>query len=132
MLTALPESALAVAMTNQAQFESEMYSSIAAGNTPDWYNNLPEDVKTILPQMYPAAAPAETTAEVTSVPTPTGTGASGAPTGGSNGTTGVNLPTLSTTGDGAATQTGNGASYPTAVLGSGLIGALGVVGMLVL
>lgn len=139
LLTALPPSALSLAATNAPAFQSEMYSSLSAGNIPEWYQALPSDVKTILPQLYPAAAPTETSAEATTTATETSTSTevagtiSGRPTGGSNSTTTVNSPTLSTTGgSGAPTQTDNGAAFPSAVLGSGIAGALGVIGMLIL
>jgi hypothetical protein len=146
LLTALPSSDLALAYTNPGAFQSAMYSSLSAGNIPDWYQSLPSDVKTILPQLYPAEAAATPTAdstssseaETTSTAVETSTAVvgtiSGKPTGGANVTSTVNSPTLSRTssGSGAPSQTSNGASVPTAVIGSGIAGALGVFGMLLL
>jgi hypothetical protein len=40
-----------------------MASSLSAGNTPTWYQALPSDVKSLLPQIYPQ--------EVEATPTPT-------------------------------------------------------------
>ncbi|KAF1970261.1 hypothetical protein BU23DRAFT_570858 [Bimuria novae-zelandiae CBS 107.79] len=68
LATALPPSILAQAATNQAGFASEIASSIAAGNTPDWYQALPTDVKSALASIYPVQTPAETTPAETSTP----------------------------------------------------------------
>lgn len=135
LLTALPASALSLAVTNAPAFQSEMYSSLSAGNTPEWYKGLPDDVKTILPQMYPPETPAETTAAGTTTGAPTtavatGTGAiSGKPTGGSNSTNTVKPPTLSSTGGNNSPPAQTGAA---GVIAPGLAGVFGIIGLLAL
>ncbi|OAG12797.1 uncharacterized protein CC84DRAFT_1171464 [Paraphaeosphaeria sporulosa] len=154
LATALPPSVLAAAATNQAGFASEVASSIAAGNTPEWYQALPTDVKSALASIYPVstsaeatpsetAAPssssyeassvAETTAAVTSTPVvvPSGTGASSIGTN-STGVTSVNTPTLSGTGSPQPTEAPGAASVPSAAIGAGIAGALAFLGMLAL
>lgn len=160
LATALPPSVLAVAATNQAAFASEVASSIAAGNTPEWYQALPTDVKSALASIYPVSTPAEstpsetvapsssnevssvveTTAAVTSAPAvvtsapvvvPSGTGASSIGTN-STGVTSVNTPTLSGTGSVQPTEAPGAASVPSAAIGAGIAGALAFLGMLAL
>ncbi|KAF9740742.1 hypothetical protein PMIN01_00281 [Paraphaeosphaeria minitans] len=68
LATALPPSVLAAAATNQAGFASEVASSIAAGNTPEWYQALPTDVKAALASIYPVSTSAEETPSETAAP----------------------------------------------------------------
>ncbi|KAJ4354463.1 uncharacterized protein N0V89_006200 [Didymosphaeria variabile] len=68
LATALPPSILAAAATNQAAFASEVASSIAAGNTPAWYQALPTDVKSALASIYPVSTPAASTPSETAAP----------------------------------------------------------------
>lgn len=139
LLTALPPSAIQLAATNPPAFQSEIASSLAAGQTPEWYQALPADVKTILPQMYPVDAPAQTTAAeptttAESAPSETAGTISGKPTGVGNSTSTVKSPTLSPTtlsptNSAPPSQSSNAAAYPSAVFGSGIAGALGMVGL---
>lgn len=146
LATALPPSILQVAATNQAGFASEIASSIKAGNTPEWYQALPTDVKSALASIYPVttaayATPSETAAPsssyavtsasviVTSVPS--GTGASSIGTN-STGITSVNTPTLSGTGSPQPTEAPGAASIPSAAVGAGIAGVLAFLGMIAL
>ncbi|KAF2255602.1 hypothetical protein BU26DRAFT_512568 [Trematosphaeria pertusa] len=141
LLTAIPPESLQLALTNSASFSAELASSLSAGNTPEWYQALPSDVKTLLPQLYPASTPALTTALETTTPaaTPSPTGAvSGSSSAPLNSTviSTVVSPTLGTTGgansESTTGSTGGAPAYPTAVVGAGLAGALGFLGMLAL
>ncbi|KAF2733171.1 hypothetical protein EJ04DRAFT_513379 [Polyplosphaeria fusca] len=148
LATAIPASDQSAALANRTAFALAVASSIAAGTPPAWYNALPSDVKSLLPSLYPAPTPAMTTSAASE------TGASSASSSASVGTissgvtnttaaTSFQSPTLSST-EGGASETsgapastgtsasGNGAAYPTAVLGAGVAGALGVLGMLAL
>ncbi|KAF2253403.1 hypothetical protein BU26DRAFT_222214 [Trematosphaeria pertusa] len=62
LMTAIPPESLQLALTNSASFSAELASLLSAGNTPQWYQDLPSDVKTLLPQLYPATMTAEMTA----------------------------------------------------------------------
>ncbi|KAL1792145.1 hypothetical protein ACET3X_009896 [Alternaria dauci] len=67
---AIPSDSVAYALASSSAFAAEMASSLSAGNTPTWYQALPTDVQSLLPQIYPA--PVQTT------PTPTPTPSSSA------------------------------------------------------
>lgn len=146
LATALPSSVLQAAITNQAGFASEIGSSISAGKTPDWYEALPTDVKSVLASVYPM--PKETAASSTdassaavattaysaaaTTPAPSGTGASSI---GGNSTTvsTVSKPTLSGTPSPSAGENVTGAaSLPSAALGAGIAAVVGFVGLLAL
>jgi hypothetical protein len=138
-----------------------MASSLAAGNTPTWYQALPTDVKSLLPQIYPAMV------EATPTPTPTPSASSSAyyavksssvvesssisssevevtpyPTGSKNST--VVASTMSATGSAAVTLSPSGSSSTTPdspaltgaasklTFGAGLGAAVGLLGMLAL
>ncbi|RYN28431.1 hypothetical protein AA0113_g6270 [Alternaria arborescens] len=62
---AIPSDSLAYALASSSAFAAEMASSLSAGNTPTWYQALPTDVQSLLPQIYPAAV------QATPTPTPT-------------------------------------------------------------
>jgi len=62
---AIPSDQVAYAIASSSAFAAEMASSLAAGNTPAWYQALPTDVQSLLPEIYPAM--------VTPTPTPTPT-----------------------------------------------------------
>ncbi|KXT10856.1 hypothetical protein AC579_1954 [Pseudocercospora musae] len=127
--TALPSSLIQEALTNSAGVSSELASEFAAGQTPSWFTALPSDVQTYL---VPAGAIA--TANATAI-----TSASGAPYPSANSTS-----RSSTTGSSSETgASGTGSSnessssseagaMPTAILGAGLAGAVGIVGLLAL
>ncbi|KAI1951225.1 hypothetical protein LOZ57_001780 [Ophidiomyces ophidiicola] len=54
LATAIPpgvRSSIEANPTNALNFNSELHSSLKAGNTPSWYNNLPSDVKSYLNQI---------------------------------------------------------------------------------
>ncbi|CAN9151377.1 unnamed protein product [Alternaria sp. RS040] len=62
---AIPSDSVAYALASSSAFAAEMASSLSAGNTPTWYQALPTDVQSLLPQIYPAAV------QATPTPTPT-------------------------------------------------------------
>lgn len=62
---AIPSDSVAYALASSSAFAAEMASSLSAGNTPAWYQALPTDVQSLLPEIYPAAV------EATPTPTPT-------------------------------------------------------------
>jgi hypothetical protein len=68
---AIPSDQVAYALASSSAFAAEMASSLAAGNTPAWYQALPTDVQSLLPQIYPAAM-------ATPTPTPTPSSSSSA------------------------------------------------------
>jgi hypothetical protein len=70
---AIPSDQVAYALASSSAFAAEMASSLAAGNTPAWYQALPTDVQSLLPQIYPAAM-----ATATPTPTPTPSSSSSA------------------------------------------------------
>ncbi|KAJ4296411.1 hypothetical protein N0V90_006456 [Kalmusia sp. IMI 367209] len=155
LVTVLPSDVLAVAVTNQAAFASEIASSIGAGKTPEWYQALPTGVKSVLASLYPVSTPAASTpsetaassyvTEVTETSvtvitsTPSAPSATGASSIGSNSTaiTSVNTPTLSgtptgSTGSPSGSALPGAASVPSAAIGAGLAGVLGFLGLLAL
>jgi hypothetical protein len=156
LATAIPPESISLAVNNPASFSALLASSLAAGKTPAWYVALPSDVKSYLPLLYPASTTAEATLSPTPsasaseietpsiTPTPsgrpsfTGTVGTGSTTLGNSTIGSVSSATLGSTGGansevptGSAVSTG-GASYPTAVFGAGVAGALGFLGMLAL
>lgn len=64
---AIPSESVSYALASPSAFATEMASCISAGNPPDWYQALPTDVKSLLPQIYPHEV------EATPTPTPTPT-----------------------------------------------------------
>jgi hypothetical protein len=136
-----------------------MASSLSAGNTPVWYQALPSDVKSLLPQIYPQ----EVQATPTPTPTPTPSSSSAYyavsssavlessssavkvtpyPTGAKNST--VVAPTMSATGSAAVTLSPSGSSSTAPnspaftgaaskfTVGTGLGAAVCLLGMLAL
>ncbi|KAG9186675.1 hypothetical protein G6011_09783 [Alternaria panax] len=65
---AIPSDSVAYALASSSAFAAEMASSLSAGNTPAWYQALPTDVQSLLPEIYPAAV--QTTPTPTPTPTP--------------------------------------------------------------
>ncbi|ORY13715.1 hypothetical protein BCR34DRAFT_586305 [Clohesyomyces aquaticus] len=144
LATAIPPESISQALQNPDSFASALSSELLVGSTPGWFQSLPADVKSILPQLYPAQA-AATTTDVSSTPSASASATvfssrasiSASSSGSLNSTaiTSVNSPTLSATGgkssaaSTSAVSTG-GASYPTAVVGAGIAGAIGFLGML--
>ena len=135
LATALPSDVRSYAIASGSAFAAEMSSSLAAGNPPGWYASMPADVKSILPQLYPAAAEATTTPVVTS----TVISASAMPTGANSSSISViHSPTLTANGT-HHTATGTpvpqstgAASHAKAAFGAGLAGVAGFVAMLAL
>lgn len=135
LATALPSDVRSYAIASGEAFAAEMSSSLAAGNPPGWYASMPADVKSILPQLYPAVNEASTTPVATS----TAVSVSAMPTGvNSTSISLVHTPTLS--GDGThhsatgspAPQSTGAASHAKAAVGAGLAGVAGFVAMLAL
>jgi hypothetical protein len=137
LLTALPSSLLAIAITNSDEAASIIASSFAAGETPAWFSALPTDVQSYL--LY---------SEVTPTATPLGnsTSATFSPSLNTTVISSVHSASLTATTTGAGSAAGSasgsassahasstgGASYPSAVVGAGVAGALGLLGMLAL
>ncbi|OCK74643.1 hypothetical protein K432DRAFT_386698 [Lepidopterella palustris CBS 459.81] len=152
LATALPSSLLAVAATNPAALGSIISSEFAAGQTPAWYSALPPDVKSYLPilaseELGSTTMLASPTGPVSVQPTSVGNATSmaiSASIGSVNNSTvvsSVHPATLTTTGGAAgasstkaaaSSSSSGGASYPTAVVGAGIAGAIGFLGMLAL
>jgi hypothetical protein len=143
LATALPPSLLAIAVTNAAEVGSIIESEFSAGQTPAWYSALPSDVKSYLPILYSEEAAAATSvAPITSVQASISGGISSS----LNTTTisSVHSASLKATTTAAGSVAGSaasagasststaGASYPSAVVGAGVAGALGLLGMLAL
>ncbi|KAF2461152.1 hypothetical protein BDY21DRAFT_361141 [Lineolata rhizophorae] len=142
LATALPASLVSEALTNSAAVSSEIASQFAAGDTPSWFAALPTDVQTYL-------APVATVTE--SPPFPAGNSTMGGATNSNSAavtstatstTTSTDAdesdePTSSSSSDeseetAASSSSTGGASLPTAVVGYGVAGAMGVLGMLAL
>lgn len=150
LATAIPSDVASYALASSSAFADEMASSLAAGQTPAWYQALPTDVLSLLPQIYPFEAEATPSSSAsmyaTSVPSSTAAPtsapayASASIASGSSTLTGVNSvnstsravqsPTLSASAS-AATFTG-AASFPTAAVGASVGAVLGFIGMLAL
>lgn len=142
--TALPASLLAIGIANPDELASLIASSLSAGQTPAWYSALPPDVKSYLPTLLSEEASAATV----STPLSNTASISGIISPSLNTTTisSVHSASLkatttaagSTAGSAAATASSahasstGGASYPSAVVGAGVAGALGLLGMLAL
>ncbi|OAK98651.1 hypothetical protein IQ06DRAFT_327209 [Phaeosphaeriaceae sp. SRC1lsM3a] len=133
LATALPKDTVSYALASSSAFAAEMASSLSAGNPPAWYQALPADVKSLLPQLYPVvASPTPAPSSVHSTPLPS---ISAKPTG-SNSTSisGIHKPTLSPSSarPSLPVATANAATYPGAALGAGAAAAMGFIGMLAL
>ncbi|OAL50746.1 hypothetical protein IQ07DRAFT_436496 [Pyrenochaeta sp. DS3sAY3a] len=131
LATALPTDSISYALASPTAFANEMASSLAAGNTPAWYQALPSDVKSLLPVVYalevtttPSATPSITSIIDSSV-TPSATANS----------TAISLRPSASASPSVASgpaSTGAAAAYPTAAVGAGVGAALGFLGMLAL
>jgi len=129
LLQVLPSSILNVALTNPAEASTLIQESFSTG-TPDWFKSLPPAVQSYFIAQAGGTAPAATGA------TPTGSAAGAGPTGGSNSTsnstvTTGSMPSGSASASGSGSSSGSGA-FPTAVVGGGLAGLVGLAGMLIL
>ncbi|KAF2869674.1 hypothetical protein BDV95DRAFT_83354 [Massariosphaeria phaeospora] len=60
LATAIPEDVLSVALASPTAFAEQVQSQIAGGSAPSWYQALPTEVKSYLPQLYPVETPVET------------------------------------------------------------------------
>ncbi|KAL1653434.1 hypothetical protein SLS61_003943 [Didymella pomorum] len=138
LATALPTDVRNYAIASPSAYAAEMSSSLAAGNTPDWYNSMPADVKSILPLMYPAAAEATSTPVVSSSSAVASASATGTGLPTSSNSTSI-LAVHSATLSGSRTATGaplpestGAASHAKAAVGAGLAGIAGFLAMLAL
>lgn len=135
LATALPKDTVSYALASSSAFAAEMASSLSAGNVPAWYQALPGDVKSLLPQLYPVVA-SPTPAPSSSAHSTTPVASISAKPTGSNSTSisGIHMPTLSPSSarPSLPAQTANAASYPGAALGAGAAAAMGFIGMLAL
>jgi hypothetical protein len=142
LATALPKDSVSYALASSSAFAADMASSLAAGNTPAWYQALPSDVKSLLPALYPVAASptptpsssASSSAAVSTSVYAVGTISAMPSSKNATSASSIHMPTLSAsaTRSGIAQATANAASYPGATLGAGLGAALGFLGMLAL
>ncbi|CBX92700.1 hypothetical protein IAQ61_005928 [Plenodomus lingam] len=151
LATAIPSEVASYALASSSAFAEEMASSLAAGKTPAWYQALPTDVLSLLPQIYPfeaEATPTPSSASMYATPAPSSAAvtssasmSASAPVASAssamthvisvNSTSrAVQSPTLSASTT-AATFTG-AASFPTAAVGASLGAVLGFFGMLAL
>lgn len=142
LLTALPPSLLAIGATNAPEIGSIIASSFSAGQTPAWYSALPPDVKSYLPILYSQEAPTTTPVSAPSVQASisaiissslnTTTISSVHSASLKATTTAAGSVAGSASGAKASSTSSGGASYPSAVVGAGVAGALGLLGMLAL
>ncbi|KAF2274575.1 uncharacterized protein EI97DRAFT_102752 [Westerdykella ornata] len=140
LATAIPAESVSSALADPSAFSSELASSLSAGSTPGWYQSLPADVKSYLPLLYPAVAPATTTPP-SSEPTGAETSSGAAPTvsgspSGKNVTSITSVlsptPSASKTGPASSQSSGGAAALPTGMINAGVVGALGLLGMIAL
>ncbi|EEP78621.1 predicted protein [Uncinocarpus reesii 1704] len=89
--------------TNAYKFNTDLYSSLKAGQTPEWYGDLPSDVKSYLNMVGGLTGTANG-------PQATGAGAGGEP----------------------ASASGNYAARPTGAVAASLAGAAGILGLAIL
>lgn len=125
LATAIPSESVSYAMASQSAFAAEMASSLAAGNPPAWYQALPSDVKSLLPQIYPAQAVATTTATYSAANSSITPGPSS-----HNSTSAANSHTSSASRTASASVpafTGAAARIPTAVIGASIGTILGLL-----
>jgi hypothetical protein len=143
LATALPSSLIAIGFTNAPEVGSIIESEFSAGQTPAWYSALPSDVKSYLPILLSEEeAAASTTLSVPSVQASisasissslnTTTISSVHSASLKATTTAAGSVTGSASSAGASSTSSGGASYPSAVVGAGVAGALGLLGMLAL
>lgn len=149
--TALPKSLLHLALSNPVSASKLISSEFAAGQTPAWFSHLPSDVKTYLvpvtttpsagamptmPSIPPMTMNSTANGTTTAKPAPptvkktTVAGSGGTTVQGITRTKSGPSPTTSS---GKASPAAAGAiGVPTGMLGSALVGAVGLVGMLAL
>ncbi|KAK4634366.1 hypothetical protein CLAFUW4_00840 [Fulvia fulva] len=144
--TALPSSLIQEALTNSAAVASDISAEFAAGSTPAWFTALPTDVQTYLvpSQLYPNATATGTLISVGPTNSANATGYGNSTRSSSTSGRSTNTVTATETGEGSeetgasATQgessssSSAGASMPSAIVGMGLAGAVGLVGVLAL
>jgi len=157
--TALPQSLYQEALTNSAAVSSQIASQFLAGETPSWYSALPNDIKTIFyPSALPTALPTtglmNSSASTTMISNGTiipsngtttmmnGTASTTSTRGrttvtdamttlvGSGGSSGGSQTSAGANGGSSSSESDNAA--PTAFIGMGLAGAVGLVGLLAL
>jgi hypothetical protein len=141
LIGVLPSSILSLALSNPDAATSLIEQAFATG-TPAWFTSLPAEVQTYF-ETQVAAGPATATAAVPLTTGGSGSGNGTAQTTGkyTNGTTSSSgsTKTVSSAGStgtgsggaGSATSTG-GAAVPTAIIGGGIAGLVGLLGMLAL
>ncbi|KAL6706760.1 hypothetical protein ACN47E_005096 [Coniothyrium glycines] len=133
LATAIPAESVSYALASSSAFAAEMASSLAANNPPSWYQALPSDVKSLLPQIYPGqvdATPTPTaslysTANSTATPHPSGhnsTSASVSATSSASRSASASSPAF----------TGAAVRLPTAVIGASVGTILGLLSMFAL
>lgn len=135
LATALPPSLLAIGYTNAPEVGSIIASAFSAGQTPAWYSALPSDVKSYLPILYSEEAPTTTPLSISAgISSSLNTTAISSVQSASlkATTTAAGSVTGSASSAGASSTSSGGASYPSAVVGAGVAGALGLLGMLAL
>lgn len=138
LATALPPSLLAIGVTNAPEVGSIIASAFAAGETPAWYSALPSDVKSYLPILLSEEAATATPSVQASISaiissslnTTTISSVHSASLKAT--TTAAGSAAGSASSAGASHTSTGGASYPSAVVGAGVAGALGLLGMLAL
>ncbi|KAE8348209.1 hypothetical protein BDV28DRAFT_144080 [Aspergillus coremiiformis] len=113
LLTAIPPASLQQFADPSAR--SAMMSEVSAGHLPDWYNNLPSDVKSYVSTAYQAYAE------------PTGTGAQA--TAGSPATTGAKATATSGSDSHSNTSSSAAGAAPTGAIAASLVGAAGILGL---
>ncbi|KAF2189549.1 hypothetical protein K469DRAFT_700758 [Zopfia rhizophila CBS 207.26] len=141
LATGIPPDSVSLATANPSAFSAQLASSLSAGQTPEWYQALPSDVKSYLPKLYPNTVSAVTTASETAAASLSSSlaserssiSASISSAANSTAVAAVSSAALAPTGgaNSATTASTGGASYPTAV-GAGIAGAMGFLGMLAL
>ena len=134
-MTALPASILAQAAASPCAFSSEVASEFAAGSTPAWFKSLPANLQSALTAT--ASAGNATTGATTTTSTGKGTTAvvvktTGGKTTGSAASSASSASASASSAAASSSSSSGGASMPTAVVGAGLAGAMGIFGLLAL
>ncbi|USP74379.1 uncharacterized protein yc1106_01653 [Curvularia clavata] len=135
---AIPSQSVSYAIASPAAFASEMASCLSASSTPAWYQALPTDVQSLLPQIYPQ----EVVSTPTPTPTPTPSSSKATPYPTAMNST-VAQPTLSATGSVSLTLSPSGTpanpsspaftgAAPKLSISAGLGAVIGLVGVLAL
>ena len=160
LLTALPPSALAEAAASPTAFAQEVASEISAGNPPAWYTALPPSVQSYLQQSVATGSvgsvslPSASISSVTIIAGNSTIVANGTIIPNGNSTIHTTRPATRPHGppahptnaqessavasasaasaSAASSSSSGGASMPTAIIGAGLAGAVGIVGLFAL